>query len=288
MMGEEHHNLGVVVKTLWTVMKTRVIFSLVMFGIGSIAVASLQNPALNIIAFIATPSTFQLSMGTMMGNILFLIGVWLFRSHFMNRNWRVTFIWTGSLLACNSVFQLLVIYNAWGIGQSGWFYALGSNVLLLVQGISQVLASLSVMEISPPGFEASIYEFLTSMQNSGITLNTNLQNILLPIFSLNGIAASYQADISDPAKHSDNNRHLGIATGFTIGLNLMGCLIFCWFLPKDKAQCRKWLGQWHHTALGTWNLAFGGGVLFFSLAVSVLSAMPSTDCLRIAGGAGCP
>lgn len=281
---EEHHSLDVVVKTLWTVMKTRVMFSLVMFGICSIAIASMQNPALNIIAFIATPSTFQLSLGTMMGNVLFLVGVWIFRKYLMNRNWRLTFVWTASLLATNGVFQLLVIYNAWGVAQSGWFYALGSNILYLIQGISQVLASLSVIEISPSGYEASIYEFLTSMQNSGITLNTNLQNILLPMFNLDGIAADYA---TDPAKRAENNRHLAIATGFTIGLNLVGCLIFCWFLPKNKAQCRKWFGQWHLPALGAWNLIFGGGVLFFSLTVSILSAMPSTDCLEIAGGSGC-
>jgi len=282
--ADEHHDLKTMFRTLWTVLKTKAMFCLVLFGIGSTSIASLLNPAANIVAFIANPSTFQISIGTMMGNALFLFGVYIFRTYLMNKNWRMTFIWTASLLATNCVFQLMVIFNAWGIGQNGWFYAFGSNILLIIQGVSQVLASLSVMEIAPAGYEASIYEFLTSMQNSGITLNTNIQNSLLPIFNLNGIAGAYK---KNPAEQGKFNARLAQATYFTMGANIVGCLVFCWFLPKGKAQVRTWFGQWHHSCVGVFNLVFGGGVLFFSLTVSVLSALPSTDCLRIAGGPGC-
>jgi len=281
---EPHHSLMTVVTTLWTVMKTKVMCCLVMFGIGSISIASLLNPAQNVIAFIANPSTFQISVGTAFGNVLFLVGVWIFRTFLINRNWRLTFIMTSVLLATNGGFQLLVIYNAWGIAQSGWFYAFGSNILLIIQGISQVLASLSVMEISPSGFEASVYEFLTSMQNSGISLNTNFQNIFLPIFSLNGIASHYK---NEPANQPEYNSRLAASTYFTIACNVIGSMVFCWCLPKDKAQCKTWLGQWHYPLAGYWNLIFGGGVLFFSLTISILSALPATDCLQIAGGSGC-
>ena len=30
----------------------------------------------------------------------------------MNRNWRMTFVWTAAILALNNGFQLMVIYNA--------------------------------------------------------------------------------------------------------------------------------------------------------------------------------
>ncbi|CAE8637009.1 unnamed protein product [Polarella glacialis] len=283
-VAEEHHTLQTVISTLWTVVQTKVMLCLIVFGIGSISVASLTNPAANIIAFIATPSTLQISLGTLVGNLLFLSGVWLFRKYFMNTNWRMTFIWTALLLTTNSVFQLLVIYNAWGVGQSGWFYAFGSNILMIIQGVAQVLSSLAVIEIAPPGFEASIYEFLTSMHNSGIALNTNFQNLFLPIFQLNGIPDLYKKDLANRALY---NSRLAAATYFTIVTNLVGSAIFCWFLPKDKAQCKTWFAQWQRKPTGVFNLAFGGGALFFSLVVSVLSGLPSTDCLKIAGGPGC-
>jgi len=284
---EEHHSLKTVFETLWTVMKTKVMFCLIMFGIMSTAICSLLNPGMNVIANIVAPSTFQVSVGTFIGNMLFLVGVWIFRTYCMNKNWRITFIWTAMLLATNGTFQLIMISNTWGFGQTGWFYAFGSNILLLVQGVQQVLSSLAVIEVSPPGFEASVYEFLTSMGNSGIALNTNLQNIFLPIFHLNGIAPNYHKVDPTGPEHQHYNNLLNAATYFTIAVNGLAALTFCWFLPTGKQQCREWLTKWHHTGIGIWNLSFGGGVLFFSLTVSVLSALPATSCLQIAGGAGC-
>eukprot|EP00438_Fugacium_kawagutii_P015177 Skav227602 [mRNA] locus=scaffold1141:353819:355849:+ [translate_table: standard] len=132
----------------------------------------------------------------------------------MNRNWRMTFVWTAAILALNNGFQLMVIYNvpwitlvaleshcmplprietcrrfgfdvgsseAWGVGQDGWFYAFGSNILMIIQGIAQVLSSLAVVEISPSGYEASV-----------------------------------------------------------MAVNLAGALTFCWFLPQQKEQCKDW------------------------------------------------
>jgi len=290
---EEHHSCGTIIKTLWTVMKTRVLFSLIVFCVTSTSIATLQNPGLNIIAYIAAPSTFQISIGTLFGNLLFLLGVWIFRTFFINKNWRFTFIWTTLLIAFTGGIQLCVIFNLWGIGQSGWFYAFGSNIMLIIQGVQQVLSSLAVIEISPPGFEASVYEFLISIGNSGISLNANLMNIFVPVFDLVGIETNYH-NISnptnphyDPSKHDHFNSLLGTATYFTITVNVIAALCFCWFLPVGKAQCHEWLGQWKNKRTGIFNLVFGGTVLFFSLTVSMLSAIPSTSCLKIAGGNGC-
>eukprot|EP00435_Cladocopium_sp_Y103_P043551 s1451_g12.t1 len=197
------------------VMQTKVMFYLIIFALGNMAIASLLNPAQNIIAFIAAPWERSLAMRC----------VYVFRRFFMNRNWRMTFVWTAAILALNNCFQLMVIYNAWGVGQDGWFYAFGSNILMIIQGIAQVLSSLAVVEISPDGYEASVYEFLTSIHNAGITLNSNLQNLF-----------------------------------------------------------DSW---WKRPSVGGVNLFVGGGVLLFSVLVSLLSAFPETNCLQIAGGPGC-
>ncbi|CAE6952585.1 unnamed protein product [Symbiodinium sp. CCMP2592] len=284
------HSPQDVIKEMWKVMKTKVMFYLILFALGNMAIASLLNPAQNIIAFIAAPSTLQNSVGTFAGNAMFLIGVFLFRRYFMMRNWRMTFVWTAMILALNNCFQLMVIYNAWGIGQDGWFYAFGSNILMVIQGIAQVLSSLAVVEISPAGYEASVYEFLTSIHNAGITLNSNLQNLFVPIFHLNGIAQAYFPTPSDPSPpQSEFNTDMARATYFTMIVNLAGALTFCWFLPKQKEQCRKWAEDpvWRRPAVGTVNVVLGGGVLLFSIVVSLLSAFPSTNCLKIAGGSGC-
>merc|ERR1719436_2067827 len=100
-----------------------------------------------------------------------------------------------------------MIFNTWGIGQTGWFYAFGTNIMLLVQGVQQVLSSLAVIEISPAGFEATVYEFLISVGNSGISLNANLMNVFVPIFGLHDFTSTtYKHAIkSDPKLHAHYN-----------------------------------------------------------------------------------
>merc|ERR1719379_410963 len=115
-VSDVHHNCLTVLSTLFSVMKTRAMFSLIIFCVASTAIASLQNPVLNVIANIAAPTTFQISIGTLFGNLLFLLGVWIFRSFFINRNWRFTFVWTALLLATNGCLQLIMIYNVGGFG----------------------------------------------------------------------------------------------------------------------------------------------------------------------------
>jgi len=91
------------------------------------------------------------------------------------------------ILFMNGVFQFVMIYNVGGFGQTGWFFVFGNNILAIIQGVSQVLSSLAVVEIAPKGFEASIYEFLTTMHNAGITLNLNIMGLLQPVFHVNEI-----------------------------------------------------------------------------------------------------
>lgn len=271
-------------RVLWSTVQTKPMFFLVVFALGSMAIASLLNPAQNIVANIASPSTLQTSIGSFAGNVLFLQGVWLFRRYLMNRNWRLTFIWTTVVLSLNCGFQLLVIYNAWGIGQTGWFYAFGNNVLQLIQGVAQILSSLAVVEVSPVGYEASVYEFLTTIHNAGITLNSNLQNVFVPIFHLNGINKdSYNLE------QDDDNKNMAAATYFTMVANVAGALIFCWFFPRSKRQCKEWLDdeKWKRPVVGVAVVAMGGSALVFSLVVSMLSVFPATNCLQIAGGPGC-
>merc|ERR1712227_272719 len=190
---EEHPKCGSVARELWGTLKTKVVLFLVIQNVGSVGIAGMGNPAGNIIASIAAPSTFQVSVGSSVGMMFFLVGVWIFRTWFMNRNWRFTFVWTEILLLSSLVLNMLVIYNAWGVGQNGWFYMMSGTLPSVIAGIQQVLTSLAVAEISPAGSEATVYEFLVTCHNSAIALSSNLMNIFLPVFNLNEINGSVYA-----------------------------------------------------------------------------------------------
>jgi len=280
-----------VVSTMWVCLKTKAMLFLIIYSLGSVALAGMINPAANVIQSIALPSTLQSSVGSLFGNLLFLLGVWIFRAFFMNWNWRFTFVWTSMLTSLNSFFQLLVIHNAWGIGQNGWFFAFGGNLLHIVQGIAQVLSSLAVIEVSPTGFEATVFEFLTTMHNCGVFLNSNLQNIFVPIFSLHGISATtYFPSPSNPfSPQQEYNLRMSRATYFTLLVNLVATLVLCFFAPSGREECRIWLSdkRWQNRCVGIAAAVGGGSLFIFCLTASFLSIIPSTMCLRIAGGDGC-
>jgi len=249
----------------------------------------MTNPAQNDISLVATPTTLQTSAGGLIGIFLFMVGVWIFRRYFMNRNWRMTVIWTSALLAGAACLGLMTIYNTWGIGQDGWFFIITGTVIPdFIQGIAQVVSSLAVAEVAPSGGEAFTYEFLTSVMNCAIALNLNLGNIFVPIFSLGDITLE-KYNSADAAQKNVYNTNMANATYLAAAINLAGLLIFIWFLPIDKQQTRAWLSEkgWHRPIVGCLGLGISVALFIFSTTVTFLTLFPETTCLQIAGGSGC-
>jgi hypothetical protein len=279
---EAHQDTQSFFTLAWGVLKTKVMLLLILQALGSIALTGMMNPAANILSSISSPSTLQNGLGTSFGNIIFVAGVWIYRNYLLNYNWRITFCWTSVLAAANCGFQFIVVYNAWGIGQDGWFYGFGSNVTLFVQGIAQVLGSQAVAEFAPVGYEATVYEFMSTMHNTAGTLSANFQNLFVPVFELNKIStASYVPSL--------DNGHLAGATWLTLVINVGSAFIVMWALPTGTEQTRQWAKdrQWHRTSVGVANIVIFVVAFLFSNTVAFLSLFPSTNCLKIAGGDGC-
>merc|ERR1719498_979250 len=163
---------------------------MVIFNIMYMALSSLTNPASTALASIVKPTPLLLGLSGVLGRCLFILGVWIFRRYFMQWNWRFTMGWTHMLTGLDSVFSFAIIYNWWGIGQTGYFYCFGDSLLDVVSGISQVLGSLVACEIALPGLEASAYEILSTVHNNALTLNNNLGNTLMNVFSINEVKGS--------------------------------------------------------------------------------------------------
>lgn len=263
-------------------MKTKVLLCLIVWNLGAMAFASMQNPAMNIISSIAAPSTLQSGLGAVVGNSMFVLGVWAYRTFWLNSNWRITFLWTTLLTSLNTGFQLLVVYNAWGVGQSGWFYGFGSQMTLFVQGVAQVLGAQAMAEFSPVGYEASVYELINTVANAGMSFGANLQNLLVPVFSLNNISASSYIPDTD-------NHKLAEACFFTLGLNIAAALVVMWFLPKNQTETCEWSKdlRWHRVSIGCVGLLLVAVASISTTLLSFLSIFPETNCLKIAGGDGC-
>lgn len=238
---------------LWKAMQSFAIFMLLIQCYGINGVAGMVNPANAPIQSICHPSNFQSGIGALLGNIFFVVGVYIFRQCFLNKNWRFTLFMTQAFTAVCSALAVMAVYNVGGFSQNGWFYMLQSSVPLLIQGIGQVVSSLAVVEVSPAGLEATVYELLISASNGAISLAVALQTAFGDMFKLGPINYS---TFHDPSTHSKYERLLAEATFFCLAVNVAGAAIFMWCLPTGPAMCKEWLNnkrwhQWKAAALNT-------------------------------------
>jgi hypothetical protein len=235
------------------------------------ALAGMLNPALQPIAMIASPSSFQNSLGASIGNGLFVFGVFLFRKFLLTKNWRYTLVFTYGGLGICVIFGIMIIHNTFGFSQNGWFYMFQNSVPQIIQGLSQVLSCLAVIEISPAGLEATIYELLISSMNGGQTLGVAIQSAFAAPFDLDDITGPDWAmhhcsssngtwgDHPDPICHT-YVRNMTNASWMTICVNLASVAAFVWFMPRNAAHCREWAAKvsWQNAKVGLMN-----GLIFF-------------------------
>jgi len=255
----EHHESGcdgfrTAGKRIWAALKSYAIFMLLIQAVGIQAIASMINPANNQIASLAKPTNIQSGIGALLGALLFVGGVWVFRKLFLHRNWRQTLCMTQSMMALCNGLAVMIVYNTWGISRNGWFYMFQLNIPQFIQGVGQVVSSLAVIEVSPPGLEATIYELLISANNGAISMSSVLQTIFGRLFNVDGITASLFDEHPDMVAVYE--RRLAVATIFCLIVNLVGAAVFMWFMPKNPAQCREWMGKekWQTNSTAMLNL----------------------------------
>jgi hypothetical protein len=277
---EEHERgcrgLSFAFNRLWQAMKSFAVFNLLIMSVGIYGLSGMVNPANSPIAAVAQPTNIQASIGAFLGNVLFVAGVWVFRKFFLTKNWRFTLFMTQAFAGICSAMAIMIVYDTWGISQNGWFYMFQNSIPLLIQGIGQVVTSLAVVEISPPGLEATIFELLTSATNGSISLSTTLQTTFGKIF---GVDAITYDNFHGPL-HDEYVNRMARATLFCLAVNVSTAAIFMWFLPKNAAMCKDWLEKksWHTTWAGLVNVAvFLGPFAYANYMILSDVASPPSD-----------
>jgi hypothetical protein len=269
---DDHHGvrgcagMGVALGRCWQAMQSYAVFMLLVQVLGLLALAGMLNPALQLIAMVASPSSFQNSLGASIGNGLFVVGVFLFRKFLLTKNWRYTLVFTYGGLGICVIFGIMIIYDTFGISQNGWFYMFQNALPQIIQGLCQVLSCLAVIEISPPGLEATIYELLISSMNGAQTLGVAFQSALATPFNLDEITGQGWADAhcsksngtwSDHPEPicSTYERNMADASWLTLGVNVASVFAFVWFMPRNAAHCREWAAKtsWQNWKVGLMN-----------------------------------
>lgn len=256
--AEEHHSsicTGARVNAgkVWTAMKSFAVFMLIIQCYGNQAIASLLNPANNSIASISKPTAIQNGLGQVIANSCLVAGVWIFRKYFIATSWRVTLFLSQFFLALANSSLLMSIYDTWGISRNGWFYMFSSNLPSLIQGIGQVVSSFAMVEISPKGLEATVYELLVSANNGAIAMNAAIQTAFASPFQLDDVNSESWDE--NPHMVPTYQTRMMLSTIFSMLLNIIGAMVFVWFLPRNAEQCRAWATKpsWHRNRAAVLN-----------------------------------
>jgi hypothetical protein len=141
-----------------------------------------------------------------------------------------------------------------------------------------VLYSLTVIELSKPGLEATTYELIITVNNAALTLNSIIATQLLtPLKSTgcteddDGSCPSDSVDLNSVRGYEDSDGPMRF-TKYTITLiaiSISCCLIFTPFLPRSRDQCKQWKEEGERAGLSKYRGYIAATISLITVMVSL-------------------
>merc|ERR1712048_156742 len=274
----EIHCTGIVkaVGTLWTATKSYAVWSIVVYCIGINGIAGLMNPADQVVSDIADANSLQTGLGTILSYLMLVLGLQLFKNYFLHGNLRTISIWCYFLNALLQLPELPLVYLGykWPATLTGYFYQIQADLPALMQAIAFCLVNLIVVDIAPPGLEASVYEFLLTSINISQSVASVLQAILTRAMDLDNLGGgAYKAYHNVSSKEYDLDKYhyyeSRMATGIylTVAIASFAAIWFSFFLPRNSKECREWaaIESWQVNGVAGVNFGILGFMIVFTL-----------------------
>ena len=242
------HSLGHFMREIWATLQNLTTLYLLIFTVGTRCLTNFTSSANIYMQYsVIKLSNFQAGIDTITTYSSLSGAIWLFKTFLLNKDWRHTQYGSTIIASILGFLWLLVYYNVAGL-RNGWFTIFIDLDQSFVSGITQVLFSLAVIELSKPGLEATTYELIITVANAAGTVNGIIATQLLT--PLNSVACS-DANDNCPSNTVDVNdgEHFEATDGpnrFTIycvtliSISVACCLMFTQFLPRSKEQCYEW------------------------------------------------
>ena len=143
-----------------------------------------------------------------------VLAIYIFQTYLIKKNWRLT-QWASATLSILCGLMWIPAYHNSGGTRNAYYTIFVDLDRSFIQGMAQVLYSLSVIELAKPGIEATTYELIITVGNACLTLNGILgSSLLLAVFAV--------AVITPPDEH-----YLTSSLPFShLGLNLTPFIAF--------------------------------------------------------------
>ena len=283
------------VHEIWLTLQNLTTFYLLIYVIGIGCLTNfVSNANLYMQYYVIQLTNFEAGIDTITSYLALSVAIWLFKTYLINVNWRYTQIGSTVIASVLGLLWILVYYDVSGL-RNPWFTIFIDLDQSFVNGLSQVLYSLSVIELSKPGLEATTYELIITVGNAASTVSGIIATQLLTPLHAAGCT-----DDNCPSNTVAVNQDFDKSNGpirytryclILIGVSVVCCIVFTQFLPKNKAQCHEWKLQGEKTgassAIGWTSLFLACITVGYGFAVAILLLIPSTSCLAAVGGSGC-
>jgi len=296
------HSLSELLRQIWATMHSLTTLNILIFVVGIGALTNFQSQV-NIFLqyYIIALTNVQAGIDNITSYLALVLAIWVFQTYLLNRDWRRTQYSAVIFGALLGLFWIPAYYNMGGL-RNGWYTIFINLDQSFVNGLTQVIYSLAVMELARPGLEATTYELVVTVGNAACALSGIFATQLLGPMSVVGCTAS-DDDAGEGCAANSVNLHSatsfensGGPVRFTkyclvlCGVAVAAAFFFTPFLPRDKEQCHEWkrLGEQRPSAIRPYVTFFlAATVVLYGLVASVLLLNSSTSCLEIVGGEGC-
>lgn len=167
-----------------------------------------------------------------------------------------------------------------------------------VAGLTQVLYSMCVIEVSKPGLEATTYELIITVGNACGTLGSIVATqLLLPLDCLGCFeepcdgATTVDISSKDTFFATDGpSRFTRYCIVITV-ISVSSTFFFIYFLPRSKEMCHEWKKKGEKMGAnflrGCISLILSVVIIVYGFTVAILLLDPASSCLPAVGGTGC-
>ena len=292
------HTLAQFIGELWDTLQSRTTLSLLVYVIGINGFCNFVSKANYYMQYYVIELTnFQVGLDGITTYAVLSLAIWLFRKHLLNKSWRRTSYFSNIFAATLGLLWLPAYWNSPGARDP--YYTIFVDIdQSFVQGISQVLFSMSVIELSKPGQEATTYELLITVANASLTFSGIVATQMLTPFNAvaceNSPCPSDQVDVSNGGTGFDNSNGPSRYTNYCLvllAITFVSTVVFTPLLPDSKLQCHEWRDLGIKSGLSR-NIGYLSAFLSLFMVIygfvsGVLLLDSNTSCLAVVGGNGC-
>uniref|UniRef100_K3WBP8 Major facilitator superfamily (MFS) profile domain-containing protein n=1 Tax=Globisporangium ultimum (strain ATCC 200006 / CBS 805.95 / DAOM BR144) TaxID=431595 RepID=K3WBP8_GLOUD len=266
------------IRTLWQTVQTRAVYQVIAYTFFSGIFARLTYVSRGPIQSIwVKVQPINEKISGLAYNGVFAGAIWFTGKYGLHWDWRWVPVYT--MIAFVVLDATCVLFTVWGVSRAQWFWLAIPVIEQIPMGISFIVSTFVIIELSTEGHEGAMYGLLTTVSNLATPFATAITKNVDSLFTLDNNTIKEDS--------TEVRRDITITVLLMYVVNLLS-LFWLVLLPrqKEETQMLKRLGGSSHF-MGTFTVCYLVFALAWSVTTNLLSIFESTSCLTIAGGNGC-